>query len=83
MVIYSKIDGSEKCECHRCTDEFMHRIKDVPYDAASDEDKERMQEIFKMILCPICGNKRCPHASDHRLECTGSNAPGQPGSVYG
>ena len=36
----------------------------------------------KMILCEHCGNKRCPHASDHRLECTGSNAPGQPGSVY-
>jgi hypothetical protein len=29
-----------------------------------------------------CGNKRCPHASDHRLVCTGSNAPGQKGSIY-
>lgn len=36
----------------------------------------------RMILCAICGNKRCPHASDHTLECTGSNDPGQPGSVY-
>lgn len=32
--------------------------------------------------CEICGNKRCPHHTDHRLDCTGSNKPGQPGSVY-
>jgi hypothetical protein len=37
----------------------------------------------RMILCPTCGNKRCPHASDHTLACTGSNEPGQPGSAYG
>lgn len=36
----------------------------------------------KMILCPECGNKRCPKASDHRLQCTGSNEPGQAGSIY-
>ena len=32
----------------------------------------------RMILCPICGNKRCPHAEDHDLLCMGSNAPNQP-----
>lgn len=36
----------------------------------------------RMIVCPTCGNKRCPRASDHDLPCTGSNEPGQPGSVY-
>lgn len=35
-----------------------------------------------MILCEICGNKRCPHATDHELDCTGSNEPGQKGSAY-
>lgn len=35
-----------------------------------------------MILCPVCGNKRCPHASDHEYECTNSNESGQEGSVY-
>lgn len=35
-----------------------------------------------MLTCPICGNKRCPHASDHRLACTHSNEPGQQGSIY-
>lgn len=37
---------------------------------------------MRMVLCPLCGNKRCPHASDHELQCTQSNEPGQPGSVY-
>jgi len=36
----------------------------------------------RMILCPDCGNKRCPRATDHRLTCTNSNEPGQPGSCY-
>lgn len=35
-----------------------------------------------MLVCPTCGNKRCPKASDHELACTNSNEPGQPGSVY-
>lgn len=37
---------------------------------------------MRFIVCPLCGNKRCPKASDHTLSCTGSNAPGQAGSVY-
>lgn len=36
----------------------------------------------RMYLCPTCGNKRCPKATDHRLDCSGSNEPGQPGSRY-
>ena len=38
---------------------------------------------FRFVVCATCGNKRCPHATDHRHACTGSNEPGQPGSVYG
>lgn len=38
--------------------------------------------LFRMILCGVCGNKRCPKASDHDLQCTSSNEPGQEGSVY-
>lgn len=37
----------------------------------------------RMIVCETCGNKRCPHATDTSLACTGSNAPGQAGSKYG
>jgi uncharacterized protein (DUF983 family) len=36
----------------------------------------------RMIVCQTCGYKRCPKASDHTLACTGSNEPGQPGSIY-
>lgn len=35
-----------------------------------------------MILCPICGNKRCPKANWHENACTDSNAPGQKGSSW-
>lgn len=37
---------------------------------------------MRFVVCPVCGNKRCPHANDHRNECTGSNEPGQEGSAY-
>lgn len=36
----------------------------------------------KFIVCPLCGNKRCPHATSHVFPCTGSNEPGQKGSDY-
>lgn len=54
--------------------ELLHAVKDFT-----------AQDPFfgsRMILCSICGNKRCPHAADHRHECTNSNEPGQPGSSY-
>lgn len=38
--------------------------------------------LSNMVVCNICGNKRCPHATDHELECTNSNEPGQKGSMY-
>lgn len=36
-----------------------------------------------MILCLECGCKRCPRATYHDHECTGSNEAGQHGSAYG
>jgi hypothetical protein len=45
---------------------------------------ERTDEMLGriMICCSICGNKRCPHATDRRHACTNSNASGQEGSAY-
>lgn len=40
-------------------------------------------ENVRFVVCANCGNKRCPHATDHRNTCTNSNEPGQPGSVFG
>ncbi|MET5518067.1 hypothetical protein [Citrobacter freundii] len=37
---------------------------------------------MRFVVCPECGNKRCPHANDHRHSCSGSNAPCQEGSAY-
>jgi hypothetical protein len=44
------------------------------------QDTKYIMSTF--IVCPSCGNKRCPHATDHNLACTRSNEPGQPGSRY-
>ena len=57
-----------RCGCHKCNEGVT--INGIPF------------ALTRMILCPTCGNKRCPHASDHRLACTYSNEPGQAGSVY-
>lgn len=40
------------------------------------------KQPMRMICCPTCGNKRCPKASDHTLNCTNSNEPNQLGSIY-
>jgi len=47
----------------------------LPYDPWSPKAN-------RMIVCSICGNKRCPHATNHELACTNSNEPGQKGSSY-
>jgi len=68
--------------CWKCLDGVMVELFTNP-------DKEGDQYSFKipatstrMLLCPNCGCKRCPKASDHELECTDSNEAGQEGSVY-
>jgi hypothetical protein len=66
-----------ECWCHGCT---------AVVNEALDEFREDPWEGFLgagMVVCPDCGNKRCPHATHHLHRCTGSNAPGQAGSVYG
>jgi hypothetical protein len=57
--------------CHKCIGRFALR-----------GPRGFSLSMEMMILCPDCGNKRCPKASDHQLACTGSNEPGQPGSVF-
>jgi hypothetical protein len=71
--ILEKLNVKEECICHKCIEEKNIKLKDSPF----------LLNSSIMILCPICGNKRCPHASDHDLACTASNDSGQPGSIYG
>lgn len=75
MRLFGITDGGEKCECHKCI--LAKKLSvDIP-----GLGKVALSAA-KMILCGECGNKRCPKASDHDLDCTDSNEPGQPGSVY-
>jgi len=47
------------------------------------KDSHGFPLIFStFIVCNVCGNKRCPHATHHEEKCTNSNEPGQPGSRY-
>lgn len=43
---------------------------------------DTITRMTTMIVCPECGNKRCPKATDHNNECTNSNEAGQKGSRY-
>lgn len=60
--------------CGQCSD----CLEKVPWNLDNVFDHPTM----RMILCPTCGNKRCPKATSHGLVCTHSNDPGQEGSSY-
>ena len=61
------------CSCNQCA-------KDALPENATPLDS--MLALNRMFVCEVCTFKRCPHATDHRLECTGSNEPGQKGSSW-
>lgn len=44
--------------------------------------EKKSVDVWWVVVCSTCGNKRCPHATDHRLDCGHSNEPGQKGSLY-
>lgn len=68
-------DMTEQCQCLQCLRDRKEGIE-ISLGLFIPAEAQRM------VLCQICGNKRCPHATDHRHSCTGSNEPGQPGSTY-
>ena len=59
------------CGCWTCTSE---RVSKLPYP---------MNMSMPFIACPTCGNKRCPKATQHDQDCSGSNETGQTGSRFG
>lgn len=67
-------DWSDPCGCRTCL-----RVRNATVRIGNESVPV---ELTRMILCPTCGNKRCPHANDHHNACSGSNEPGQPGSAY-
>lgn len=71
----SSSNSADECVCRKCL-----RARDAQIQVLGSIAIP--VEMTMMIFCPACGNKRCPHATDHDLACTGSNEPGQKGSVY-
>jgi hypothetical protein len=73
----TSIPGATECGCLHCQGERRNRL--------SSEDMWKalpgMDAHFR-FACEICGNKRCPHHTNHRLACTNSNDVGQTGSAY-
>lgn len=72
----SRLEGQslrvvQPCYCSKCDDARVQR-----------ELAEGKPSFPYFQVCPVCGNKRCPKGTDHDLECTGSNEPGQKGSRY-
>ena len=65
----------ERCSCSTCDERDRNK-------AAEATGVWTLSLQSHMILCPACGNKRCPHATHHDNPCTGSNEPGQEGSRY-
>jgi hypothetical protein len=60
-------------------DSFKGNKKDILptfYDCNQCQ-KDLKLPVTRMLLCPDCGNKRCPQAINHRFKCTGSNEPDQ------
>ena len=68
-LIFGNKVAKSQCWCYNC----LHEIKD---------DRGWPLTMSTFIVCPDCGNKRCPKSTDHNLACTNSNDPGQPGSRY-
>jgi len=73
-------DPPQVCGCIRC---FDARTSIGPVNLATElMASGQLLKLGFRYACEICGNKRCPHHSNHELACTGSNEPGQSGSVF-
>lgn len=70
-VLAGPTRGDGGCECRACMNAWRNA-----------QDPSEMMIGGSFIVCPICGNKRCPKASNHENACSGSNEPGQAGSDY-
>jgi hypothetical protein len=68
VLLVKGMKPHRQCPCLRCL---------------KQRDREE-GHTFQSALqsCPVCGNKRCPKATDHENACTHSNEPGQVGSSY-
>lgn len=84
-------DGVIEVDCGCVTTEAFYHWLRVAYEAGNSPAipdcwcltcRPVVLNDMRFVVCPDCGNKRCPRANDHRNSCTGSNEPGQEGSAY-
>lgn len=83
-ALHEQIDGKEQprgCICPPTSEATCQGLQ-CPRRAFPFTGLQGWQLAQRMVVCPTCGNKRCPKASDHKLVCTNSNASGQAGSIY-
>ena len=80
---FGSCDGShsQPCNCRKC---LQARGEMLSYSVGTTllNMPGPNKGFYGMVVCPKCGNKRCPHATDHNNACTNSNEPGQEGSIY-
>lgn len=69
----------DDCGCIKCVEAFVSRERLVEPTAFMFPGPGVPHWRYN---CELCGNKRCPHHSDHTLTCTRSNDTGQPGSIF-
>jgi len=72
----------EQPDTESTTDKDLSHLTRLEYPTCCYKHASIEQRMSFMILCPECGNKRCPKSTDCSLSCTGSNEPGQSGSRY-
>lgn len=72
----------ELCGCIKCTEARLALARSNPTPGAASISIWLPDVPGWRYACELCGNKRCPHYTDHRLACTNSNEPGQAGSVF-
>lgn len=68
-----EIAAARACGCYCC-------LLKVPSPFQSGLSNSAARDMF--VVCRLCGNKRCPHATHHARPCSGSNEPGQDGSRF-
>lgn len=73
------------CDCSAATlqgAETVRQTNKLPAACWCHTCRPLTMSDMRFVVCPECGNKRCPRANDCRNICTGSNEPGQQGSAY-
>ena len=83
---FEKVHNYEINELVELQEEFKHLFKLINggclcIKCTSENNSPLAQKPFR-YACEICGNKRCPHHSDHSRDCTNSNDTGQEGSIW-